>query len=629
MRNLSRLRWVLLILIVASPFLVVFNSNVRAVPIASGLAPDSPDALNAQGLSVSVTDWHDPLCATHRQRYTIVVRNDGATTALTGVRLHDDIPVLYGYPRLDESSPGAVYDGVGTVTWEIGVLLAGESATRYLELGTYSTIPDGTVMVNSVTAESDQEGPVSATAQTTVLQCVTPSPSPEPTATLSPGLFVSKSDRIDPICATYTETYDIYVENTGNVALTGIMVWDTVPEGAYYVDASSGGGYDGINTVTWNVGTLQPGESVDLWLQIRTLSTLPDGTIIVNTVTVDSAETAPVTRQEQTTVVLCTSATPTPGPGLSIRKVDMYDPWCAGWNQHYDLYVTNSFGTDLTGVVVVDAIPTGTSFLWADNGGTYNGAGQVTWNLGTLLAHTTIKLSLEIRISATLPNDTIITNVATADSNETGQASDSEDTLIQQCIFQTPEPTPRPPVLEISKTDAHDPHCIKGKQKYTIVITNTGGSPATGMVITDIRPLGTYPLLDESTPGWVYDGIEILNFYPGILEPHQPLTLTLEMGTNSWLQEGWQITNTVMLECNELPPVWASEMTTLLVCWPDPTATATLTPTATATPTATVPPTPTATIPPTIEPSTPTPTVDTTRYFYLPMIGKYTVPRRR
>ena len=616
MRSRSRLRWILLLVIVASPFVAVSGRDVRAVRTAGGPALASGGALSAQGFSVSVTDWHDPLCATDRQRYTIVVRNDGAIT-LTGVRLHDDIPVLYGYPRLDESSPGAVYDGVGTVTWEIGVILAGENATRHLELGTYSMIPNGTVMVNSVTAESDQEGPVSAAAQTTVLQCVTPSPSPEPTATLAPGLFVSKSDRTDPICASYTETYDIRIENTGNVALSGIVAWDTIPEGAYYVDANGGASYDGINTVTWNIGVLEPGESVDLWLQIRTLTTLPDGTIIVNTVTVDSNETAPVTRQEQTTVVLCISATPTPGPGLSIRKVDMYDPWCAGWNQHYDLYVTNNYGTELTGVVVVDTIPSGTSFLWADNGGTYNGAGQVTWNLGALSAHTTIKLGLKLRISASLPDDTTITNVASADSNETGQVSDSEDTLINQCISQTPEPTPAPPELEISKTDAHDPLCIKGRQRYTIVITNTGGSPATGVVITDIRPLGTFPFLDESTPGWLYDGIEILNFYPVILGPNQPLTLTLEMGTNSWLQEGWQITNTVILDCNELPPLWATEMTTLFVCWPDPTATFTPTPTATTTP------------PPTIEPPTVTPTVDTTRYLYLPMIAKYTAPGRK
>jgi len=621
MRNRSKLGLTLLLVLVLSPFVAAFGRNVQAVPTAGSSAAASSGSINADGLSVGVTDWHDPLCATHRQRYTIVVRNNGTTT-LTGVRLHDDIPVLYGYPRLDESSPGATYDGAGRVTWEIGVLLAGESATRYLELGTYSTIPDGTAMVNSVTAESDQEGPVSDTTQTTVMQCVTPSPSPEPTATLAPGLFVSKSDRLDPICATYTETYDIRVENTGNVALTGIMAWDTIPDGAYYVDASSGAAYDGVNTVTWNLGTLEPGEGVDLWLQVRTHSTLPDGTIIVNSVTVDSNETAPVTRQEQTTVVLCTSETPTPGPGLSIRKVDIHDPWCAGWHQHYDLYVSNDFATDLTGVVVTDPLPPGTSFLWADNGGTFDGS-QVTWNLGTLAAHTTIKVGLEVKISAGVPDGTIITNVATADSNETGQASDSEDTLIHQCESQTPEPTPRPPVLEISKTDAHDPHCIKGKQKYTIVMTNTGGSPATGVVITDIRPLGTYPFLDESTPGWVYDGIEILNFYPGILEPNEPLTLTLEMGTNTWLEDGWQITNTVILDCDELPPVWASEMTTLIECWPDPTATPTETPTATATPS------PVPTIPPTIEPPTATPTVDTTRYMYLPMIGEYAVPERR
>ena len=171
--------------------------------------------------------------------------------------------------------------------------------------------------------------------------------------------------------------------------------------------------------------------------------------------------------------------------------------------------------------------------------------------------------------------------------------------MINQCVSQTPEPTPQPPILEVSKIDAHDPHCITGKQKYTIVVSNRGGSTATGVVITDVRPLGTYPFLDESTPGWVYDGEEILNYYQGFLSPGETITLTLEMGTNSWLEEGWHITNTVLVDCAEVMPVSATERTDMIVCWPSPTATATESATPTATATSTHTPSPTSTSSPT------------------------------
>ena len=614
MNGFSRFGRIAALLMVLCVIGTMVGAGVYAHPAPSSYSESaariSRGVSSAQGLSVSVSDWHDPLCATNRQRYTIVVRNDGVGT-LTGVVLHDVVPSQYGYPRLGESSPGAVFDGVDTVTWQIGPLAPGESETRYLEFGTYSTIPHGTVMTNGISVESDQEGPVSASAQTTVIQCVTPSPTAEPTATLSPGLYLSKRDRNDPLCAGYIETYDIRVENTGNVALTNVIVWDTIPDAATFVDASSGGGYNGTDTVNWSLGTLNPGDGADLWLQMRTISTLADGTVIVNSVTADSSETAPVTRQEQTTVIQCTSATPTPRPGLSIRKQGLHEVWCAGWDQTYEIYVTNNSAAALTGVTVDDTLPSGTGFRSADNGGIFSGVNKVTWSLGTLSPYQTVKLVLVVSTSSTIPDGTTITNVAVADSNETGPASHSDNTLINQCVSQTPEPTPQPPILEVSKIDAHDPHCITGKQKYTIVVSNRGGSTATGVVITDVRPLGTYPFLDESTPGWVYDGEEILNFYQGFLSPGETITLTLEMGTNSWLEEGWYITNTVIVDSAELIPVTATEKTTMMVCWPSPTPTPTesATPTATATSTYTPSPTSTMTAAPT---STPTATLAAT-----------------
>jgi uncharacterized repeat protein (TIGR01451 family) len=55
-------------------------------------------------------------------------------------------------------------------------------------------------------------------------------------------------------------TYTLSYENTGTLAVTGVVVRNTVPSGTSFVSATAGGAHD-QNVVSWDIGALAPGAS--------------------------------------------------------------------------------------------------------------------------------------------------------------------------------------------------------------------------------------------------------------------------------------------------------------------------------------------------------------------------------
>ncbi|MBM4429123.1 MAG: DUF11 domain-containing protein, partial [Chloroflexi bacterium] len=103
----------------------------------------------------------------------------------------------------------------------------------------------------------------------------------------------------------------IHVVNVGTSPLSGVVVTDTLPVGTYFISADmAGSGSPGSPTVTWLVGALGPGMSVELHLTAGTEPTTL-GTV-TNTVAVSAQGTAPVTSTETTTITAPpVTATPT------------------------------------------------------------------------------------------------------------------------------------------------------------------------------------------------------------------------------------------------------------------------------------------------------------------------------
>ena len=154
-------------------------------------------------LDVDKTDWHDPLCAGWRQRYTILVRNT-QNVALTNVVVTDTLPAST-LPLFGESSAGAAQVSPGVIRWNLGGMSALETRTLYLELHTFSTIRDKTIITNTVHATAAEGVSDWALAETMMIQCAPPTSTPTATPTRTPTATATPTATSTPT-ATFTPT---------------------------------------------------------------------------------------------------------------------------------------------------------------------------------------------------------------------------------------------------------------------------------------------------------------------------------------------------------------------------------------------------------------------------------------
>lgn len=132
-------------------------------------------------LNVDKVDWHDPLCSGWTQRYSIQVHNTQNYT-LTGVVLTDTLPPRT-IPLLDNSTPGATLVVAGVVQWNLDRLGPLETRSLYFEIHTFSNIPDGTVITNTVFATANEGVSDWGVAETLMQWCAPPTSTPTSTPT--------------------------------------------------------------------------------------------------------------------------------------------------------------------------------------------------------------------------------------------------------------------------------------------------------------------------------------------------------------------------------------------------------------------------------------------------------------
>jgi len=131
------------------------------------------------------------------------------------------------------------------------------------------------------------------------------------------------------------------------------------------------------NTVTFTTGTLAPGGSTSFQL---TLATNPGlATPLVNTATVapPTGVTDPVSGNNSSTD---TDAL-TRQADLSIVKSNGKTTAVPGMNTIYTITVTNNGASSVTGAVVSDVLPSGTTFVSATGGAVYDSGANTVYSL--------------------------------------------------------------------------------------------------------------------------------------------------------------------------------------------------------------------------------------------------------
>jgi len=224
-------------------------------------------------------------------RYEIHFDNKDNESAVTNVSVVDTLPPEVSFIRAEGDGGLGHYDSkTHKYTLTYASLPATQSDTRFeLLVQVNKDVPAATVITNSVTIDSDQTPPTTATAVAitnykplNLSKTVGGAPAGE-------TAWVDVNDLV---------TFRICFDNDNGSAVTNVTVVDTLPKQLTFISADGDGVfgvYDAkLHCYTWSYATLPAGSSTCLELVARVKDTAP-ATTITNTVTIDSDETLPTT----------------------------------------------------------------------------------------------------------------------------------------------------------------------------------------------------------------------------------------------------------------------------------------------------------------------------------------------
>ena len=365
--------------------------------------------------------------------YTIEVTGTG-TGASTGIQLVDTIP---SGMSLVSSDP----EGIRTDN-ELSIDLGTLNPTEVSSISVVLQASQTGSWTNQVDVSSTEGATASAEATTMVVR---------------PALTISK---IGPETALINEifAYTITVSNTGTGVAENTTVTDTLPEGTEYVGSLPAGtvSEDG-NTVTWNIGSLDPDSLSTIALTLR--GTTAGAKVNTASVTADRVELEP---QSQATTTVLT-------PAITVEKLGRTALF-VGNQATYTLTATNTGGAPLTNVTITDTFPIGMSYVESSPEGTIpEGGNTVTWVVGDLA------IDEEATVTLTLQGDEVGTLVNTANVTTTEGVSDGDE--VNVAILAATGAT-------IQITDSVDPIREGEEVTFTVVVSNQGRSPMTEVAVS-------------------------------------------------------------------------------------------------------------------------------------------------
>jgi uncharacterized repeat protein (TIGR01451 family) len=216
--------------------------------------------------------------------FEITITNSPNYADATNVDVTDTLPDGYAFAGFSVTQGSYTYGGLDSV-WEVGDLLAGESAT----LQVFATVlADGSYVSPAEVTAADQDDIDSVPANADLLAEDDDDEATVFIDTPIADLLVIKS--VDNATPNEEEivVFTVSVYNGGPYTSTGIVLQDALPAGLTYVSDTSGGAYSPA-TNAWDVGDLIVGASASFTMSVR-IDIGTAGTTIINTALVVANE---------------------------------------------------------------------------------------------------------------------------------------------------------------------------------------------------------------------------------------------------------------------------------------------------------------------------------------------------
>jgi uncharacterized repeat protein (TIGR01451 family) len=474
-------------------YLATYQGNVNYFPEAAHCEPFTVTQPNVSAVkAVSPDPAQGPVYTGTALTYTITLTNSGNGPA-NDVVVTDSIPTGTTYKSGGTpvgSSP------VTAVTFTIASIPAnGGTASVSYTVTVNSNDTDGQTIPNFATFT------VGGGCAAVMVPCTT---NTVITTVGVPNIEVSKQNNpTGTVVAGQSApiTYTLVVTNSGLLDSPAVTVTDTIPAGSTYVAGSatpaSEASYDATsNQITWTIpvvhGLYPSGVAtpVDLTFQVSVNASDPNGSTITNVALFDSSNSSGCTVDPKAEGFCDTNTVTNPVVAPIVSATKSSNPADGstvptGTTVTYTIALTNAGGAPAT-ETVTDAVPAGTTFKSAANGGTYDSAtNKVTWSNVTVPANTSasspVTVSFTVTVNSTDAGGTTIPNHAIFDNANTPQSScvQSTDTTPATCdtntvklTVATPPPvvTQSAPVIAPTTTVAHKVLAFTGLNAKTLAI---------------------------------------------------------------------------------------------------------------------------------------------------------------
>ena len=339
--------------------------------------------ISAPYCSLAKYDFPDPVKAGANLTYTIICENTGNMNATNGVITEEydaNVTFLNATPAPDT--------GTNNTTWTI--LNAPPGVKHYINITVRvnETVANGTILTNYVNVTSDQDFEHNHTIYTEVVG--------------APALSITKYAWPNPVSPRGNLTYTLYYANFGGDNATNTTLNDTLPPQVTFISASPvpTNTSNDNHTLFWDIGDLPRNDTRTITINVSVNCPLPDGTILVNNVSLSADEVETVNDTAKTTV----DST----PRLEIVKLDSPDPVQVGGQLNYTIYVNNTGCANATNVTVTDVVAmANVTFVNSDPSPNISGNNTWTWTNSSIAPGESWQITLTVQVD-TLPLDGIL-----------------------------------------------------------------------------------------------------------------------------------------------------------------------------------------------------------------------------
>ncbi|MBI5547955.1 MAG: DUF11 domain-containing protein [Deltaproteobacteria bacterium] len=281
--------------------------------------------------------------------------------------------------------------------------------------------------------------------------------------------------------------YNLAVSNAGPSAARNVVIEDVLPAGLTIASVSAPGG-------TCNAGvpgnaalptrctfdTVDPGTSKPMQIFVNVLPGFLG--ILGNNAKVFGDAFDPDNSNNLATIVTAVEGQ----ADLQVQKTDHPDPVIAGSVLTYEVAITNLGPSTASAVKLSDTLPAEVVFKdYTVSGGSGTCtplAGVVSCDLADLVPGQQVRVVIEVQVSPSVPNGTLITNIATVSSATADPVPGNNTATIQTTVLATAD-------LAITKDGRPELTNPAYRIRYTLTVTNNGASDAQNVQVVDALPL--------------------------------------------------------------------------------------------------------------------------------------------